>query len=565
MIERARPRLPKPRVTWLDRAIALASPAAATERVAARLRFDMTASGYHAARNDRPALRGWNPRPRGADEDALPRLADQRGRAREMHMNTPLARGAVLTTVSNVVGTGLRLTAQPDREALQNAGLTRQQIEAAEGALEREWALATRGKTMDIHRRLTWPEMQELAFTSQLCSGDVFAAFVAAPRGGLFDIAMQLIEADSVGNPHFRANTDLLGDGIEYAPGGMPVAIHVAEYPRMGGMPKKWSRLPIWAPDGAPRVLHLMRADRIGQSRGAPFLAPVMGALKDLEQYTEAELRAAVINACIAIMGQTPDGSSPLAAEAAATGGADATAQPGLRRADIEFVPGMVLEGFLPGEELKAFAGERPVTGFDPFIQAILRQIGAALEIPFEVLIKHFTASYSAARAALLEAWKFFRGRRAWLAAALCQPTYEQVIANAVLRGRLVLPGYMEDALMRAAWLGADWNGDSPGQINPNAEVEAAVARIEGRLSTRTRETAELTGQNWERVARLDAQERAFLAEIGAPLTAEAAATPAAPPPPMPVPDGQPDDGQGDDDEDEERAEQQRAAESMAP
>jgi capsid protein len=201
-----------------------------------------------------------------------------------------------------------------------------------------------------------------------------------------------------------------------------------------------------------------------------------------------------VLNACIAIMGASPDGASPLAAEAANAGGAGA--EPGLRRADIEFEPGMVLEGFLPGEKLEGFGTERPASGFDPFVMAILRQIGVGLELPFEVLVKHFTASYSAARAALLEAWKFYRGRRAWLADSLHRPTYAAVIEDAVRRGRLVLPGFVDDPIARLAWLGSTWTGPSPGQINPEVEVNAAEKRLALRLTTHAREAAELTGDH---------------------------------------------------------------------
>ena len=45
-----------------------------------------------------------------------------------------------------------------------------------------------------------------------------------------------------------------------------------------------------------------------------------------------------------------------------------------------------------------------PNTAFDPFMTAILRQVGVALELPFEILTKHFQSSYSAARGAMWSA-----------------------------------------------------------------------------------------------------------------------------------------------------------------
>jgi capsid protein len=41
---------------------------------------------------------------------------------------------------------------------------------------------------------------------------------------------------------------------------------------------------------------------------------------------------------------------------------------------------------------------KRPNTALDGFVQAVFQQIGIALGLPFEILVKHFTASYSAAR-----------------------------------------------------------------------------------------------------------------------------------------------------------------------
>ena len=58
--------------------------------------------------------------------------------------------------------------------------------------------------------------------------------------------------------------------------------------------------------------------------------------------------------------------------------------------------------------------------------------------IPYELLVKNFTASYSASRASLLEAWKMFRMRREWLIGNFCQPVYEEWLTEAVVKGRKV-------------------------------------------------------------------------------------------------------------------------------
>jgi lambda family phage portal protein len=526
--------------TRLDRLIAQVSPRWATNRLRSRIQFQ-AASGYDAARRDRPSTRNWSMIPATADQDTLPGLDNMRAASREMVRNQPLAGGAISTVVTNVVGTGLRMSAQVDRPALASlAGVSDEAASAFEAAAEREWRLFCRRENCDAAGRLSFSGMQELAFRSVLESGDAFAAVVASDAGRPFDFRIQLIEADRVCNPGRKPDAERLAGGVETATSGRALAFHVADLSRTTGQQKSWRRLAAWGDDGTPRVLHLMHQRRIDQSRGVPYLAPVMTKLKELDRYSEAEITAAVLNACLAIMSTSPTGQSPLQLEAAGAGGGTAG---GLQRADITFEPGMVLEGFMPGEEIKGMPAERPATGFDPFVQAILRQVGVALELPFELLIKHFTASYSAARAALLQAWGFFRVRRAWLAEAFCQPTYELVIQNAVLRGRIAAPGFLDDPMMRAAWCGARWVGPSPGQIDPLKEVNAAEKRLALMLSTRTRETAELTGDDWEAVAAELASEAEYLDRLGLELPVMESD---APPPAMTDPADANEDDSGD-------------------
>jgi len=524
--------------TRLDRLIAQVSPRWASNRLRSRIQFE-AASGYEAARRDRPSTRNWGIKAGTADQDTLPGLDNIRAASRDMVRNQPLAGGAISTVVTNVVGTGLRMSAQVDRPALSAlAGVTEEQASAFEAAAEREWLLFCRREHCDAAGRLSFASMQELAFRSVLESGDVLAAAVASDAGQPFDFRLQLIEADRVSNPGRKADAQRLAGGVETETSGRPIAFHVADVSRVTGQQMSWRRLPAWGDDGTPRVLHLMHQRRIDQSRGVPYLAPVMTKLKELDRYSEAEITAAVLNACLAIMSTSPTGQSPLQLEAESAGGGTAG---GLQRADITFEPGMVLEGFMPGEEIRGMPAERPATGFDPFVQAILRQVGVALELPFELLIKHFTASYSAARAALLQAWNFFKGRRSWLAAELCQPVYELVIRNAVLRGRIVAPGFLEDPMLHAAWCGARWDGPSAGQIDPLKEVNAAEKRIALGLSTRTRETAELTGENWEAVAAELASEARYMDGLGLVLPAQAADAPV--PAVADPPDANDDDG----------------------
>ena len=157
----------------------------------------------------------------------------------------------------------------------------------------------------------------------------------------------------------------------------------------------------------------------------------------------------------------------------------------------------------------------RPNSAFDAFVTALTRQIGSALGIPAEVLLLNFTSSYSASRGALLEAWKLFRYWREWWVSNFCQPIYEEWLSEAVLRGRVKAPGYFEDPMIKYAYSWADWTGPSQGQLDPVKEVKAAVLRVENGFSTRQKETAELTGGDWELNHRQRIKEEKMRREAG--------------------------------------------------
>jgi len=155
--------------------------------------------------------------------------------------------------------------------------------------------------------------------------------------------------------------------------------------------------------------------------------------------------------------------------------------------------------GLAPGESIHDSNPGRPNDSFDPFTQAILRQIGTALELPFEILVKHFTASYSAARAALLEAWKYFMTQRKWLADNFHRQIYEIWMTEAVALGRITAPGFLTDPARRQAYLGAQWVGPAKGQIDELKEIKAAHERVNMGVSTLSEVTAEMTGGDWEK------------------------------------------------------------------
>lgn len=495
-----------------DRAIAAVSPGTAVRRAYDRHRLSIIDSGYsnHGASHTKKSLAGWLYGGGSAKEDIGENLSTLRQRSRDLYMGVPLATGAIKTCRTNVVGSGLRLKSQIDYEAL---GMQEEEARALETVIEREFALWADSPACDLERLDNFYELQQLAFLNWLMSGDVIVTLPVTKRANMpYDLRLHLIEADRLSNPDGRIDPHIVG-GVETNAAGEVVAYHISKHHPLSYdmMETGWVRVEAWGEKtGRRNVLHIMNRERIGQRRGVPFLAPVIEALKQLGRYTDAELVAAVVSGYFTVFIEKDGGSSD---------GAFGEVVPVEDQVDagdentLELAPGAIMD-LNEGEKAHDMNPGRPNTAFDGFVVAICRQIGAALEIPYELLVKNFNASYSASRGALLEAWKMFRMYRTWLSADFCQPTYEEWFAEAVAKGRINAPGFFTDPIRRKAYTGAEWNGPAQGLLNPVQEVTAAEKRVQNGFSTRTRESTEMNGSDfWQNAAQLK-REEAIMKEV---------------------------------------------------
>ena len=376
----------------------------------------------------------------------------------------------------------------PDAEGL---GLSRDEAAAFKRAALREWWAFAGSAECDLERTLNFAQLQELALRTTLIAGDVFVVKRFRERAGsLYGLKLQLLDADRCSNPERRADEHGLAGGIETDTDGAPLRYHFTDrHPGeylMGGASLTWTPVDAFgAESGMRQVMHLYRKLAPEQLRGEPYLAPVIEQLKQLSDYSSAEITAAVVNSCFAVVSKT-EGAAGVDLEGGSQ--TDGKGQPiNLSR------PGQIVDLGV-NESLESFTPERPSAAFGPFVESVLRQVGVALEIPFEVLVGHFTSSYSASRAALLQVWKFFRGRREWLATGLCQPTWEALITEAVARGRLAAPGFLADHGIRAAWLACEWHGPSPGSIDPLRESQALELQMRIRTKSLSQAVTETTG-----------------------------------------------------------------------
>jgi lambda family phage portal protein len=466
-------------------------------------------STYRGATKDRMHA-DWIPRAGSADADLLPDLPTLRQRSRALNRDDAHASAITNTVVSNIVGSGITPQCRIDHKTLE---ISPQQ--AADFARQAERAWKRWVPYADAQNRMDFYAIQGLIQRQILENGEVIALplMVRDEPWRPLRLAYEIIEADRLETPIGKRTDPNIRDGVELGERGQPIAYwirkrHPGDASLIGqaavAAKAEFIRYPARNAAGRKNVLHLFWTKRPGQTRGEPFFAPVLEYFRNLGQTVEAELMAQRIAACFTafVSRKTPYGP---------TMGKAVTNAKGQRIEEIE--PGLVMYGE-PGEEMSFGQPQRPGNTFEPFVMMILRAIGAALGLPFELVMKDFSrTNYSSARAALLEARRFFLCYQRWLAVHFCQPTWEMVLEEAWLSEQIPAVNLIT-AEQRDDWMNATWIQPGWGWIDPVDEVRASKDAIDAKLSTQADECA-AQGRDWEEVMQQLAREKARADELG--------------------------------------------------
>lgn len=405
-------------VNVFDRAVAAVAPVHAAKRAAARAALKVIDSGYgnYGANMTKKSLRGWEFYGGSAKEDIEDNIDILRQRSRDAYMGIPTASAALKTMRTNVIAGGLMPAPQIDAKFL---GLTPEDAEKLQAQIVREFALWADTPVCDADRVDNFYKLQQLTFLSYAMNGDAIVLLPTKEQTGQpYSLRVRLVEADRVCSPDGfdrlvpctvqGHDVHCIVQGVETDADGMVIAYWVCDRHPLAsnaytsGGPH-WTRVEAYTKTtGRRNVLHVMNRERAGQRRGVPMLAPVLEALKQLGRYTDAEITAAVLSAMFTVFVKQSVASDarPFGEMLPPDMLIDAQDQ-----SSIELGPGAILS-LNPGEDVQFADPKHPNTGYDAFTNALIRQIGAALEIPPEVLFKQFTTSYSAARGALNEFWR---------------------------------------------------------------------------------------------------------------------------------------------------------------
>lgn len=460
------------------------------------------------------SMKAWLPKKLSAKTDIGANLAILRDRAADQAINTPIGAAAINTSMTHTVGAGLKLFPRPKFKTL---GITAEEARQWTRKVEQEFELWASSTDCDLYRRNNFYDLQSIVYTGYMTDGDIFSVFRRkTPTFDMpYSLRLQVIEGNRVSNPRYSMyttpsavemiNTDngnRIINGVEIDADGAVVAYWISNkvpYDMLGtDILTEWKRIVAYGELSSMRnILQVCHDTRPEQYRGVPYLAPVIESLKNVSRFTTAELTSAIIKSFFALFFTESAKNTPSLNDMLDDSGVDDEREPVVDVNEYNLGPG-TLNALPKGVDVKSIDSSNSQSTFDPFVTQIVKQMGAALNIPYEVMMKNFTSSYSASRAALLQAWEEFKLRRTWFARDFCQPVYEMWLMEAIALGRIEAPGFFDDPLMRRAWLNADWFGPTMSILDPIKDVNGSALRVEYGLSTREREAAEMTGTDLE-------------------------------------------------------------------
>ena len=498
-------------------------------------------SGYSeaGASMNRRSMKGFTARSSSPNEDINWNNFTLRQRGRMLFMSSSVARSAINENVTKVIGTGLQLHSTIDTDLLK---MSPEAVKQWQRHTEREFAMwASNPENIDAIGMNNFSGLQQLAVSNFLINGDVVALFQRdfdVDPMNPYSLRIHMIEADRISTPSdarltvggrytdgiAKRSKNPIYDGVEVDRNGKAIAIYICNaYPNQSFRKVnqvKWQRVRRRSSKtGLLNYLMIMESERPDQYRGVSVLAPVIEPILNISRYTQSEVIAALVQCYFTAWVKTETNPAEIPFNEASYGADDDPEVPSDRTIsensnEYEMGPGTVLH-LGPNEDVKFGNPSIPTPGFDTFVKVLCKEIGAALNIPYDVLMKEFNASYSASRAALMEAWEAFKMRRQTLVDKFCQPVYETWLAEAVALGRVNAPGFFTDPIIRAAYCKAQWLGPVQGQLDPTKEVKADILAVQHGFKTHEQVTREYGGGDWlENVEHLK-EENKLLKEAG--------------------------------------------------
>ena len=419
--------------------------------------------------------------------NSLPDHLRLRLRAYDMNLKTDIIKIITGKFFKWVVGSGLKLQAEPNEVVLAMSGIT-EDFPKFKKQTENLFNLYASSSYSDYTRKDWFHEKASEAFKASFLGGDCLCII----RVDKFGPNIQVIDGQQVESPfdaEKKAKGNTIKKGIELNKKGEHIAYWVVQEDE--DSIKTHKRVEAVNSNGN-LMAWMIYGDkaRIDHHRGIPVISSILEKVAKLDRYVEASVTKAeqTANVVYAFKHKTNStGENILKTSLTSKKSEDGTTEDvytqngKIAQQFRQSVSGAVLN-LTPDSELDALSTENEST-FNEFFRAVFVALCAAVDIPEEVALQKYEQNYSSSRAAI-NGWEhiieIYRKR---FSKKFYEPFYRVWLEHQILKGKIESKGFLvskvnDDFMALEAYYNARFSGKKMPHIDPLKEAKAIRAML---------------------------------------------------------------------------------------
>ena len=476
---------------------------AAGMQVSGSLPFSVGPSSY---RNSNPFIFGAGnilavPRLESATREVIRERNQGVANARKVDRDNPHIKSGITKRAVNIVGADLKLKVRPNWQAL---GLSRTEgprfaadLAAIVEPLFEVWGNDPR-LLCDAARRGTFGAKMLLAARNVFgAEGECFiiSRFDQKRQRKLraqFATFIEVVDPTRISTPHDLAPSRFLQNGKQLDEYGAATGFYIESVEPSGDSKpmQSWQLIPREDKWGRPIGIHWFFESRAGAQRAMPAIIASLRHVKMLDDFDDATLQTAVVNAILSIFVESDSTAADVLAklQAAPTKGGSGTSdllEMWDKRFDFYNTQDLQANGsripvLPPGDKIHMQTANRAADSTKDFRMAFHRAFASELNLNYEMFSSDYSeGSFAKARQSLIDLWRIVTCDRILFTSHVARQIYVGFFEELYLTGYLPMLNGMPDFWDNiSAYTGCEFIGPAMGWVDPNKDIEATNKRV---------------------------------------------------------------------------------------
>ncbi len=464
----------------------------------------------------------------GNPTNLIPDYRSLRIRAHEANFTNTVIKIITRKYFAWVVGSGLKLQAQPNRTVLKLEKID-EDFKAFKNNVESYFSVFANSTKCDSAGMQNLHELEADCYSASFLGGDMLVVLRVDEN---YDLKVQNIDGQHVQSPFLnskfydeaKTRGNIILHGIEIDGKGQHVAFYVlkqtvdnifGEYERIEAVGKESGCLMAW-------ITYADR-QRIDHKRGIPRISAILETVKKLDRYTEAAVGSAEEREKLPWFiehDKNSDGENPVLANVKrnVSVGESSYELAKLTSKNISATEGKTVYNLPIGSKFSTLNSTSEIN-YDPFFKAVFIQIAASMDVPPEVALQQYNSNYSASRAAI-NGWGYLVNiARKKHGNDFKQKVYNVWLYLHILKNKVDATGYVK-AVNENNWIvvesysAARWNGINMPHIDPLKEANALrvmLGDLTTPLTSYDNATEQLNNGDFEEVINQVTEERKII------------------------------------------------------